>query len=370
MVVRLSQASPPSAAIISSRRARPRCSEVWPGGVGGAALGMSAAWARASWGANTRAARTKLFMRDLFSQVCRLLAVGRWRRTEGCAGSSDWTICGMGTPPPVYTHDLMMLNDLRAPIYGEIYTCGCFESHPGPAEECFSTTLGGFGSFFNYMRGVKRLGLDTPLMTWDCHEWGTRAVEGLLPFPEFGDGGAGGVDFVLEGGAGVVETGELLRRGAEEEHAAVADGTAGQEFADAGSGPGDAFAVVGHVESLAFAEYGAVGADDRGVGAHAAGGNAEHVAGVFEGDFHGWGVDGGDPSYDSFAFGFAKLFSEHSDSFLVFGFGVGGLGRGRLYAHKPGRSGAGAGWKGCKMCGQHRSDRDGGSMATHAGLRS
>src|ERR1019366_9884020 len=61
-------------------------------------------------------------------------------------------------------------------VYTEKYIlCGCFESHPGPAEECFSTTLGGFGCFVNYMRGVKGLGLDTPLMTWDCHEWGTRA---------------------------------------------------------------------------------------------------------------------------------------------------------------------------------------------------
>jgi hypothetical protein len=59
------------------------------------------------------------------------------------------------------------------------------------------------------------------------------------------------------------------------------------------------------------AKDGAIGTDDRGVGSHTGGGNTEHLAGVFEGHFCGWGVDGNDPADKSFSFGFANLVSEH-----------------------------------------------------------
>src|ERR1700722_10941632 len=97
----------------------------------------------------------------------------------------------------------------------------------------------------------------------------------LLPLPHFGDCVAGRVDFVFKGSAGVVDARELLRRRLEEEHASIADGTTGTEFADAGSGPGDALAVLGHGDALSMAEDGAVGTDYGGVGSHARGGDAE-----------------------------------------------------------------------------------------------
>ena len=69
------------------------CRMVWPAGAGGAALGMSAAWARETCGASRAAARVtakaRRFMRRSLSQVCgagvrparcwTLLATGRLR---------------------------------------------------------------------------------------------------------------------------------------------------------------------------------------------------------------------------------------------------------------------------------------------------
>lgn len=131
---------------------------------------------------------------------------------------------------------------------------------------------------------------------------GGMLVVGLLPFPDFGDGCAGGVDFEFEGSAGVVEVGEFLRSGFVEEHAAITDGSSLTEFAEARALPGDAVAVLGGEDSLAVTLNRQIGCDDRGVGADAGGGNSGHVAAVFEGYFDGWGFGGKDTPYQSFAF--------------------------------------------------------------------
>jgi len=85
----------------------------------------------------------------------------------------------------------------------------------------------------------------------------------LLPLPEFGDCVAGGIYFVFEGSARVVNARKLLGRGSEEQHAAVADGTAGPEFAHARCRPSDRLAILRHVQSLSLAMKGAIRVDDR-----------------------------------------------------------------------------------------------------------
>jgi hypothetical protein len=88
----------------------------------------------------------------------------------------------------------------------------------------------------------------------------------LLPFPDFGDGAAGGIDFVFEGAAGVIETREVLRCGVEEEHAAITDGAGGSEFAQARSCPGDDLTIWRHDQALSLATDGTVWTDDGGIG--------------------------------------------------------------------------------------------------------
>src|SRR5215472_8938466 len=136
----------------------------------------------------------------------------------------------------------------------------------------------------------------------------------LLPFPHLRSGLAGGIDVVLEGGACVVESGELFGGRGDEEHAAVADGAARAEFAEAGAGPGEALALVGHGDALTVTEDGAVGPDGRGVGSHASSLDAEHLAGVLERHLCGGWIDGEDPADKSSSFRFAYLISEHGCS--------------------------------------------------------
>lgn len=111
----------------------------------------------------------------------------------------------------------------------------------------------------------------------------------LLPLPYFGEGITGGIHVVFEGSAGVVDACKFLGHGLEEQHAAVADSTSGTELTYAGSGPGDGLAILRHAEALSLAKNGSIGTDDGGVGSHTGCGRTVYVAGVFEGNFCGWG---------------------------------------------------------------------------------
>src|SRR5579863_7257891 len=104
----------------------------------------------------------------------------------------------------------------------------------------------------------------------------------LLPLPHLRDGFAGCVDFIFEGHARVVEARQLFRSGFEEEHAAIADGSAGAEFAHACSRPGSALAIRGHLKSLAIAVQGSIRSDHGSVGAHSADGHAAKRTAVFK----------------------------------------------------------------------------------------
>src|ERR1700688_2011370 len=132
----------------------------------------------------------------------------------------------------------------------------------------------------------------------------------LLPLPNFGNCAAGGIYFVFESAATGAKR-DLLGIGSEKQHAAVADCAAGAEFSHARSLPGNAFALLRHVDSFAFAINGAIRADDRCVSAHAGGSNTKQVAAIFERHFYGWWVSRNDPSYASLTFCFADLFSKH-----------------------------------------------------------
>ena len=107
----------------------------------------------------------------------------------------------------------------------------------------------------------------------------------LLLFPHFGDGGACGVYVVFEGDTCVVKAGELLRSGSEEEHAAVADGASGAEFAHASSSPSGRLSIGCHLDSLAFAMRGPFCTDYRCVCTMPSTATPQDGAAVFKRDF-------------------------------------------------------------------------------------
>lgn len=137
---------------------------------------------------------------------------------------------------------------------------------------------------------------------------------GLLPFPGFAVGVAGGVDFEFKDSGDAVEAFEARGGGGVDESAAVADGSVLAEGSGADGFPGDEFTFGGAEYALAFGHEGAVGAGRRGISTDVDDVGAEEGSAIFEGDFDGEAGGGGvgDAAGLAIAAAFADEVSEHA----------------------------------------------------------